>query len=134
MATVFLVQTLFPTNLKTVTEKQTSDIIEIAVTTTSAEQKSTSYVTTDTEEIDAFLHWASDQKLRLQSIANGLNANVKQAKKYNFAITSSDYSLTGIVIDEEGYVHIGAELYKIVSDKQQFIAELLIQLSHWKHE
>lgn len=47
---------------------------------------------------------------------------------------STHYQESIFVSDGEGYVHIGAELYKIVSDKQQFIAELLIQLSHWKHE
>lgn len=134
MLAVFLIQNLFPTNLGKVYEKQTEEAVEISVTVTLGEAAGTTYYTDDEEKMDAFGVWAEEKTMRNQSIANSLTPDANKIKKYNFAIKKSDGTFADLIIDEKGYVHVGAELYEISGSAGEFLEELDTQLESWNEE
>lgn len=132
MAAVFVVQMVFPTNLGKVYGKLAQDAVEITVTKTAGDEESGSYYTDSTEEILKFGTWASEKTMRNRSLADGITADASNQVEYNFAIKLSDGNFAAMVIDERGFVHVGAELYKISGDEEAFLAELVEVLESWE--
>lgn len=132
MAAVFVVQMVFPTNLGKVYNKLAEDAVEITVTKAAGDAESGSYYTDSTEKILQFGTWASGKTMRNRSLADGITADAANQVEYNFAMKLSDGSYAAMVIDERGFVHVGAELYKISGDAQDFMTELTEILESWK--
>lgn len=131
MLAVLLVQMIFPTNLEKVLDKHAKNPTEITVTVVSDSAENHSYHTDSDEKIEAFIQWASAKSLRHRSLADGISVDNSNKTEYNFAIRTSDGNYSGIVIDKKGFIHVGAELYKITDDADSFINELTRQLESW---
>ena len=131
MLAVFIVQMAFPTNLGKIFDKYAQNAVEIAVTVTASDRNNVSYHTDSEEAMAAFSQWAHKQTMRNRSLADSVSAEVIEQKEYNFAIKAADGSYSAMVIDERGFVHVGAELYKISGDVESFVDELVGQLESW---
>ena len=132
MLAVFVFQMLFPTNLGKVFDKYAQNTVEISVTLVSSDGENVSYHTDSDEKMTSFSHWAHKQTMRNRSLADGISAETSEKKEFNFAIKAADGSYSAIVIDERGFVHVGAELYKISGNVDSFIEEMVEQFESWK--
>ena len=132
MLAVFIVQMVFPTNLGKIFDKYAQNAVEIAVTVTAADVDNVSYHTDSAEAMAGFSQWAHKQTMRNRSLADGISAETSEKKEFNFAIKAADGSYSAIVIDERGFVHVGAELYKISGNVDSFIEEMVEQFESWK--
>lgn len=134
MLAVFLFQMFFPTNLGKVFDKAEETAEEITVTVSRSEEAGVSYHTDSHEKIAQFGKWADEKKMRNRSLADSLSAESSTQLEYSFAIKAVDGTYTSIIIDERGFVHFGAELYKISDDTESFLKELKEQLESWEEE
>lgn len=134
MVVVFIVQNLFPTNLGKVYGQYAETATEITVTKVTGDKEGASFHTESPEAIMDFGQWASGKTMRNRSLADSIKAGSKDDVKYNFAIKDSEGYYTGLVIDSRGFVHIGAELYKLSGDIDKVIQELEEQLVSWNPE
>lgn len=132
MLAVFVFQMVFPTNLGKIFDKYSQNAVEIAVTVTAPDGDNVSYHTDSNESMTAFSQWAHKQTMRNRSLADSVTAEAVSQTEYNFAIKGADGSYSAMVIDERGFVHIGAELYKISGDVDSFIKELIVQFESRK--
>ena len=132
MLAVFVFQMVFPTNLGEIFDKYSQNAVEIAVTVTVDDGNNISYHTDSNESMTAFSQWAHKQTMRNRSLADSITAEAVSQTEYNFAIKASDGTYSAIVIDERGFVHVGAELYKVSGDVDSFIKELIVQFESWK--
>lgn len=132
MLAVFVFQMVFPTNLGKIFDKYSQNAVEIAVTVTAPDGDNVSYHTDSNESMTAFSQWAHKQTMRNRSLADSVTAEAVSQNEYNFAIKGADGSYSAIVIDERGFVHVGAELYKVSGDVDSFIKELIVQFESWK--
>lgn len=132
MLAVFIVQMVFPTNLGKIFDKYAQNTVEITVTTLATDGENVSYHTDSEETMAAFSQWAHKQTMRNRSLADGVSTEALDQKEYNFAIKAADGSYSAIVIDERGFVHVGAELYKISGNVDSFIKEMIVQLESWE--
>ena len=131
MLAVFVFQMVFPTNLGAIFDKYSQNAVEIAVTVTAADGNNLSYHTDSSESMTAFSQWAHKQTMRNRSLADSITAEAVSQTEYNFAIKGADGTYSAIVIDESGFVHVGAELYKISGDVESFIEDMILQLESW---
>lgn len=131
MMAVFAAQMVFPTNLGKIFNKSGKDTVEITVTVVSEGNENISYTADSEDTIDDFMEWAHKKTARNRSLADGVSADRPNKTEYNFAIKAADGSYSGIVIDERGFVHIGAELYKVSGNVDSFLKELVKQLESW---
>jgi len=134
MLAVFAVQMFFPTNLGKIYAKQAEGAVEISVTVTQGEAAGLTYYTASAEDIESFGVWAAEKTMRNRSIANSLTADANRIVKYNFAIKKADGTYADLILDEKGYVHVGAELYMISGSAEEFLNELETQLESWGEE
>ncbi|MDD6879956.1 MAG: hypothetical protein PUE18_00065 [Firmicutes bacterium] len=131
MMAVFAVQMMFPTNVGKLFDKSGKNTVEMTVTVVSKGNENISYTTDSEDTIDSFLNWAHKKKARSRSLADSISADRPDKTEYNFAIKAADGSYSAIVIDERGFVHLGAELYKVSGDVDSFMKELVKQLESW---
>ncbi|MGN0736036.1 MAG: hypothetical protein ACI4LP_09555 [Anaerovoracaceae bacterium] len=131
MLAVFVFQMVFPTNLGKIFDKYSQNAVEIAVTVTAADGDNVSYHTDSNESMTAFSQWAHKQTMRNRSLADSVTAEAVSQTEYNFAIKAADGTYSAIVIDERGFVHVGAELYKVSGDVDSFIKEMISQFESW---
>ena len=131
MVLVFVAQMVFPTNLGKVYDECDDDVVNLTVTVDNGDEEGKSYSTESHDEIAAFGTWASNQTMRNRSLADGISADSKNITEYNFAFEHSDGSYSAIVVDEKGYVHFGAELYKVSGNVDEFLADMVEQLEGW---
>lgn len=131
MMAVFAVQMMFPTNVGKLFDKSGKNTVEMTVTIVSKGNENISYTTDSEDTIDSFMNWAHKKKARSRSLADSISADRPDKTEYNFAIKAADGSYSAIVIDERGFVHLGAELYKVSGDVDSFIKELVKQLESW---
>lgn len=131
MLAVFIVQMAFPTNLGKIFDKYAQNAVEIAVTVTASDGNNVSYHTDSEEAMSAFSQWSHKQTMRNRSLAYSVTAEAVSQTEYNFAIKAVDDSYSAMVIDDRGFVHVGAELYKISGDVESFVDELVGQLDSW---
>lgn len=131
MMAVFAVQMMFPTNVGKLFDKSGKNTVEMTVTVVSKGNENISYTTDSEETIDSFMNWAHKKKARSRSLADSISADRPDKTEYNFAIKAADGSYSAIVIDERGFVHLGAELYKVSGDVDSFMKELVKQLESW---
>lgn len=134
MLAVFLFQMFFPTNLGKVFDKAEESAAEITVTVSRSEEAGASYYTDSREKIAQFGKWADEKEMRNRSLADGLSAESSTQLEYSFAIKAVDGTYTSIIIDERGFVHFGAELYKVSDDTDKFLEELNEQLESWNED
>ena len=132
MLAVYAVQMIFPTNLGKAFDKFEETAATITVTVTDGKTAGVSYTTDSRDQIHSFGDWADKQTMRNRSLADGITAEALDQIEYNFAIKAVDGTYSSIVIDERGFVHVGAELYKISGDTEVFLAELEAQLESWE--
>lgn len=128
---VFAVQMMFPTNVGKLFDKSGKNTVEMTVTVVSKGNENISYTTDSEDTIDSFMNWAHKKKARSRSLADSISADRPDKTEYNFAIKAADGSYSAIVIDERGFVHLGAELYKVSGDVDSFMKELVKQLESW---
>lgn len=131
MMAVFAVQMMFPTNVGKLFDKSGKNTVEMTVTVVSKGNENISYTTDSEDTIDSFMNWAHKKKARSRSLADSISADRPDKTEYNFAIKAADGSYSAIVIDERGFVHLGAELYKVSGDVDSFMKELVKQLESW---
>lgn len=131
MMAVFAVQVMFPTNVGKLFDKSGKNTVEMTVTVVSKGNENISYTTDSEDTIDSFMNWAHKKKARSRSLADSISADRPDKTEYNFAIKAADGSYSAIVIDERGFVHLGAELYKVSGDVDSFMKELVKQLESW---
>lgn len=131
MMAVFTVQMMFPTNVGKLFDKSGKNTVEMTVTVVSKGNENISYTTDSEDTIDSFMNWAHKKKARSRSLADSISADRPDKTEYNFAIKAADGSYSAIVIDERGFVHLGAELYKVSGDVDSFMKELVKQLESW---
>lgn len=132
MLAVFIAQNLFPTNLGKIYGKYAETATEVTVTKMAGNKEGASFHTESAEAIMDFGQWASGKTMRNRSLADSVRAGSKDQVKYNFAIKDSEGHYSAIVIDGDGFVHVGAELYKLSGDTDKIIQELDQQLESWK--
>lgn len=132
MLIVFTVQNLFPTNLGKVYGKYAETAAEITVMKTAGDKEKASFHTESEEEIMDFGRWAGDQTMRDRSLADSVRAGSRDQVKYSFAIKDSEGHYSAITIDDDGFVHVGAQLYKLSGNIDKIIQELDEQLASWK--
>lgn len=132
MVAVFVAQMIFPTNLGKIFDKCVDNPVQITVTVVSEKNKNISYQTDSEDEMAEFMDWARKKTARNRSLADGVSADRQNKTEYNFAIKDEDGNYSAIVIDERGFVHSGAELYKVSEDAEIFLQELKNQLEAWK--
>ena len=132
MLAVFVFQMLFPTNLGKVFDKYTQNAVAIDVTLIASDGESASYHTDSDEKMADFSRWAHKHTMRNRSLADGVSAETSEKKDFNFAIKAADGSYSAMVIDERGFVHVGAELYKISGDVDSFLEEMVEQFESWQ--
>ena len=69
--------------------------------------------------------------MRNRSLADSITAEAVSQTEYNFAMEGTDGTYSAIVVDERGFVHVGAELYKVTGDVDSFIKEMISQFESW---
>ena len=131
MLAVFVFQMVFPTNLGKIFDKYSQNAVKISVTVTSADGNNVSYHTDSAEAMSAFSQWAHKQTMRNRSLADSITAEAVSQTEYNFAMEGTDGTYSAIVVDERGFVHVGAELYKVTGDVDSFIKEMISQFESW---
>ena len=106
--------------------------VAIDVTLVASDGENVSYHTDSDEKMAAFSQWAHKQTMRNRSLADGISAETSEKKEFNFAIKAADGSYSAIVVDERGFIHVGAELYKISGDVDSFLEEMVEQFESWQ--
>ena len=134
MAAAFCIQMVFPTDLGKIYDKCEENAARVTVTVSRGDETGASYATDSLEKIKAFGVWADTQVMRNRSLADGFTAKAKEQTEYNLAFQAVDGTYSAIVIDERGFVHFGAELYKVSGDVDKFLDELKKQLESWEEE
>lgn len=133
MAAVLIYQNLVPTNMAAVYDNNVNNAVMITCTRVGGGPvESESFSTENPDKIQAFIDWGAKKKMRIRSLADGITAAGAQVVKYNFAIKQQDGTYQQFVIDNRGYFHVGAEIYKFAGNMEDTCDELEGILQAWK--